>query len=146
LIVPYATVTDMVLKFGEAEMRRLSVADGLIPDTVQPARITDAIDAASVLIDSYLRKRYPLPLGNQPSELNRAACILARYDLANAGDRTASEEMRLARKEVVEWLRDVADGRVELAGVAPIGAGAPAAGARTSDRDAAFFSRPGGGL
>ena len=143
--MPYATISDMMLKFGATEMRQLSVADGDVPDQVQAPRIEDALSAATVLIDSYLRKRYPLPLPEPPSELNRAACTLARYDLATGGDRAPSEEMRLARKEVIAWLEGIAAGRVELAGTAPIGAGADS-GARVSDRIPAFFTRPDGGL
>lgn len=144
--MPYATITDMILKFGAIEMRRLSSADGDLPDHVEAPRIEDALSAASVQIDSYLRKRYPLPLPAPPSELNRAACVLARYDLATGGDRSPSEEMRLARKEVIGWLEAIADGRVELAGAEAIGTSGTGSGARVSDRPAAFFTRPGGGL
>jgi phage gp36-like protein len=147
MTMPYATITDMILKFGTVEMIRHSVAGGELPAHVEAPRVEDALAASSVLIDSYLRKRYPLPLPQPPSELNRAACVLARYDLATGADRSPSEDMRLARKEVIAWLEAIAAGRVELAGVAPIGtSGAEAQGARVSDRPAAFRTPPGGGL
>ncbi len=143
----YATLSDMVLKFGAIEMRRLSVADGNLPDEVEAPRIDDALNAASLAIDTYLRRRYALPLAGTTDELVRAACVLARYDLATGGDREPSEQMRLARKEVLEWLADLGAGKAELAGVAPIGSGAEgSSGARTSDREPAFFTPPGGGL
>ncbi|MCX5497323.1 DUF1320 domain-containing protein [Kaistia dalseonensis] len=145
--MPYASLSDMVLKFGAIEMRRLSVADGDLPDAIEAPRIEGALADASLTIDTYLRRRYPLPLASNPDELNRACCVLARYDLALGGDREPSEQMRLARKEILAWLSDLAEGRAELSGVAPVGSGAAGSnGARTSDRVAAFATRPDGGL
>jgi phage gp36-like protein len=145
--MPYASLSDMVLKFGAIEMRRLSVADGDLPDEIEAPRIEDALAAAGLTIDSYLRRRYALPLANNPDELNRAACLLARYDLALGGDREPSEQMRLARTEILAWLADLAEGRAELSGVDPVGVGsATANGARASDRIGAFTTRPDGGL
>lgn len=128
----YATVADMVSRYGETEVLRFSAGDGPLPEAIVPARIEQAIADASALIDSYLRGAYVVPLAAPPTDLVRATCVLARYDLAQGGDREPTEQMRLARKEVIEWLRALADGTVSLEGVAPI---APAGGARTSDRE-----------
>lgn len=128
----YASVEDMVKRFGESEMLRVSVADGMIPEEIVPARIEGALADASRLIDSYLRVRYRVPVSPVPDELIRAACVLARYDLATGGDRHPAEEMRLARKEVLAWLVSVSKGEASLEGVAPVSSGAAA---RTSDRE-----------
>ena len=143
----YATVDHMVTRFGEVEMIRLSVADGPTPDAIIPDRIESALVDASVQIDTYLRVRYAVPVVPVPEELVRAACLLARFDLAMGGDREPSEQMRLARKEVLAWLADIGAGRADLAGVAPAGGAASGgSGARVSDRPAAFTTRPNGGL
>lgn len=139
----YATVTDMISRYGEVEMIRVSVADGEIPDAVVPDRIEGALDDASRLIDSYLRVRYGTPIQPPPSEVVRAACVLARYDLAHGGQREPTEQMRLARKEVREWLDSIAAGDAALEGIAPL---AGSGGARTSDRVPAFSARRDGGL
>ncbi len=131
----YATIADMVSRFGADEVLRFSAGDGPLPETIQPARIEQAIGDASVLIDSYLRRRYAVPLAAVPQAVVRAACVLARYDLAQGGDREPSEQMRLARKEVIAWLEGIAAGTVTLEGVAPIAA---TGGARVSDRDRDF--------
>ncbi|MDI4664712.1 DUF1320 domain-containing protein [Xanthobacter autotrophicus] len=142
----YATVTDMTSRFGDVEMLRVCVADGLLPAEGEPmptARIEQALWDASVLVDSYLRARYAVPVSPAPAELVRATCVLARYDLAHGGDREPSEQMRLARKEVLTWLADLGFGRVSLEGLVPVSA---AAGARFADRPRAFTSRTDGGL
>lgn len=131
----YAAVADMVSRFGESEIIRFSAGDGPLPDAIEPARIDQALADASALIDSYLRRRYAAPLTAPPPDIVRAACTLARYDLAMGGDREPSEQMRLARKEVVDWLMALAEGKATLEGVTPIGA---SSSARVSDRERTF--------
>lgn len=140
----YASVDDMVSRFGETEVLRFSAGDGPLPETIIPARIEQALADASARIDSYLRRRYTVPLAAPvPDVIVRAACTLARYDLAMGGDREPTEQMRLAQKDVIGWLEKIASGQATLEGAAPI---APSSGARSSDRDATFTSRAGGGL
>lgn len=144
--MPYATVLDMTSRFGEVEMLRVSVADGTLPDegeAMPTGRIEQALSDASVLVDSYLRGRYAVPVVPPPAELVRATCVLARYDLAHGGDREPSEQMRLARKEVLTWLGLLGDGSVSLEGLVPISA---SSGARVADRPRVFTTRADGGL
>lgn len=136
--MPYATVEDMVARFGEAEMTRLTAAEGELDAGVVTAKVETALAEATGLIDSYLRRRYAVPLAAPvPAEIVRACCVLARYDLAHGEQREPSEQMRLARKEVVEWLAALADGKAVLDGAVPA-AGASGAGAMASDREPAF--------
>jgi phage gp36-like protein len=74
-----------------------------------------------VLIDTYLRKRYQVPLAVAPAEISRAACMLARYDLSHGENKEPSEQTRLARKEVIDWLGQITRGEVllDLAEVEP---------------------------
>lgn len=58
----YATVQDMIGRFGETEMLRLSSVDGVLPETVQAAPVEQAIADADGIIDSYLRKRSQLAI------------------------------------------------------------------------------------
>lgn len=139
----YASLSDMISRYGEIEMLRFSVADGDLPDAIVPDRIEQAIDDASRLIDSYVRRRYASPVRPAPPELVRACCVLARYDLAHGGDREPTEQMRLARKDVVEWLAELASGAATLEGALALADGSSA---RTSDRVPAFTMRADGGL
>ena len=113
-MVAYATVADMVSRFGEAEMIRLTTPDGadMVAVVAQPAQA--ALNEASAVIDTYLRRRYRVPLDVAPLEIRRAACILARYDLASAGSRTPSDLMTTERKDVTGWLREISTGNARL--------------------------------
>ena len=127
----YASALDMVAAFGEAEMTRLSTAEGQPLVGIDADRIETALANASDLIDSHLRRRYACPLTVTPPAINRACLVLARYDLSFSGDTEPSEQVRLARKEAVEWLGRLNTGSVSLEGVELASA---VVGARTIDR------------
>ncbi|WP_346358038.1 DUF1320 domain-containing protein [Bosea sp. (in: a-proteobacteria)] len=133
--MPYATVQDMIGRFGETEMLRLSSVDGLLPETVTAAPVEQAIADADGIIDSYLRKRYRVPLAPVPQVITRASCILARYDLSVGGDRDPADQVKNDRKDIVAWLTQLANGTATLEGVAPIEA---SSSAQTSDRERMF--------
>ena len=85
------------------------------------ARIGAAIDQAGRLIDSYLGGRYALPLDGAvvaASPLPAGCGDLARETLHD--DRLPEIVARRA-DAVRRWLRDLADGRVHLEGVAAAG-------------------------
>ena len=110
----YASVADMVARFGQAEMIRASTPDGAAATVVVQAPISQALDDASALIDTYLRKRYGAPLDIAPPEISRACCMLARYDLSLGGEREASEQIKKTREETISWLKLIAKGEVDL--------------------------------
>ncbi len=110
----YATLQDMIDRFGQTEMIRLTTPDGQPMETVQEPIVDNALVYAASLIDSYLRKRYAVPLDLVPAEINRACMMIARYELSIGEQKTVSEETRLARKDCISWLDDVAAGKVLL--------------------------------
>ncbi len=112
--MPYATVDDMVTRFGAAEMIRLSTPQDQPMDVVNDGPILLALGDASDLIDTYCAKRYATPIDGAPSSISRAACILARYDLCAGDGREASESVRLARRETITWLENIAAGKANL--------------------------------
>jgi phage gp36-like protein len=119
----YADVSDMVNRFGEAEMITSSVPDGAAAEAIVPQVIIQKLEDASRIIDGYLRNRYRVPLDMAPPEINRACCMLARYDLLLGGQRFASDAVKDERDRVMRWLKDIAEGKVKLdmAEVAPGG-------------------------
>ena len=110
----YATVDDMVQRFGAPEMARASTPENTPVTTVIPEPIETALEDASAQIDSFLRKRYAVPLQAVPPEINRACCMLARADLGMGGERNISEQAQAARQEAIKWLGLIATGAVVL--------------------------------
>lgn len=117
----YATIADMVLRFGEAELIRATTPDGAEAVAIIAAPVNVALAEASATIDGYLRNRYRVPLDIAPAEIQRACCMLARYDLSLGGERSPSEQTQKTRDETVQWLSRVARGEVvlDLAEMAP---------------------------
>jgi phage gp36-like protein len=138
----YATAQNLIDSFGEVEMRRVSVVDGDVPETVLPERLEAKLDAATDIADSYLRGRYLVPLAPVPPSIVQAVCKIARYELASGGDRTPSDSMTRDRDAVIAWLKSLSTGVATLEGAAPV---ATASGARFSDRERAFSSQAFGG-
>lgn len=119
----YATLSDLT-------------ALGLPPAAlsgIDNATRTAALVAASATADSYLGKRFALPILEWGADLTRAVVSIASWDLlSRRGFNPASGAdvaIRQRFDDAVGWLRDVARGLVEPAGLVdttqPVQEGAP---------------------
>lgn len=131
----YATVANMIERFGLTEMVRLSRPEDRTATTVDEVKIEIALADAGALINDYLRGRHEVPLASPPESVVRAACVLARYDAAQGERVEPTEQMRLARKEIIGWLEGIAAGRITIDAPGIGGGSSPASsGARVQDR------------
>ena len=113
--MPYATLQDLVDRFGYEQLAQLSDRDSgaVIDETVVGRALADA-DAE---IDGYLAALYALPLTTVPALLVRMACDLARYRLF--GDRV-TDQVRQLYTDAVRDLKAIAGGAIRIDGVAPL--------------------------
>ncbi|MEQ8318763.1 MAG: DUF1320 domain-containing protein [Rhodospirillales bacterium] len=115
----YCTQADMEKRFSAEEILELTDrdADGTADDGVLDVAIADAGDT----IDSYISKRYDLPLAEIPQRLVKIACDLVRYELHKEDP---PERVVAAHKEAMATLRDIAAGKalLDVAGSEPAGA------------------------
>lgn len=105
----YATLTDLIERAGEAEIRQTADRDrDGVPDA-------DAVEAALTdagnLIDGYIAAKYSLPLPSTPEIVRTWAVSIARYVLHRNG---APEHVRLDYKDALAALKDVAAGKLAL--------------------------------
>ncbi|MFC3875318.1 gp436 family protein [Neisseria musculi] len=108
----YATVGDMVARFGDLEVIQITDRnqDGEIDDDV--ARV--ALEDATAEIDAYLG-RFSRPFADTPPILVRLCCDIARYRLTAASGVLITEEIRNRYKiDVLDLLRAIAKGDVQL--------------------------------
>jgi phage gp36-like protein len=117
----YAAIADMISQFGLNTMIRMTAADGEELTQVNTTKANTALINVSAVIDSFLRKRYQVPVTAALPELNTAAVFLAAYDLAFGGDTEPTEPMRLKQKQLMEWLGSIRDGKTVLSGAVPSG-------------------------
>jgi phage gp36-like protein len=117
----YAAPSDMVTRFGQIEMLRLTSPEGQPLDVIDIDRLNLALGDASAVMDSFLRRRYLTPVSPVPSELVRACCILARFDLAHGDGREPSKQMADADADTRKWLVKLFDGTALLPDATPAG-------------------------
>ncbi len=135
----YASVNDMVSRFGREEITRLSQIEDRETDEINNLKVERALLDATALIEGYLRGRYKLPVAEPKSDLIRATCIIARYDLAKTARSEPTEQMQKDYDAMLKWLLDIQKGTVIVdATMVGAGNGVNAYGARFEDRKPIF--------
>lgn len=89
-------------------------------DPPNEKKLTQALNDASALADSYLSAKYALPLAVVPQVLVQHCCAIAFYYLC---DQQATDQARDRYREALTWLREVKSGSIPVgvdeAGSAP---------------------------
>lgn len=108
----YATLTDLVSRFGEEQLVQLTDRNGsgLIDQNV----VDQAIADAGALIDGYLSGRYPVPLSPAPAILVGYACDLARYNLFPDANLEDVNTVRIRQRDAIKFLELVGQGKLSL--------------------------------
>ena len=136
----YATLDDMTAAFGENEM--VEITDREHTDAVDTGLAEEALSRASSEADSYLARRYAVPVAAPvPPVLVAAVCDIARYRLTG-GPASESDPILARYLQAVKWLERIADGKADLPGQSLPGEGS-AAGVAFSTGRRVFDRRPG---
>ncbi|HQS08723.1 MAG: hypothetical protein B7Y12_02160 [Rhizobiales bacterium 24-66-13] len=116
----YATVDDMVTRFGTTELAQLTDRVNKPASAVDAAVVTRALADADALIDGYIAKVYRLPLSQVPEILAKYAADIARYYLHGKAAEKDGPILR-AYDQALTWLRDVSRGlvQIDVGGTAP---------------------------
>lgn len=106
----YATIQDMINRFGEDELKLLTDRDGSL-GAIADLVLDQALADASAEIDGYLGGRYQLPLPTVPAVLTRICCDIARYLLH---DEQAPEQLQKRYESSIKFLRSLGNGELSL--------------------------------
>lgn len=120
----YATQQDLIDLYGERELIDWSDRDG--SGVIDAAVVRRALESADAQIDSYIARRYELPLTETPRLLVDLAAKIARYELAKDG---GHERVALGYADARKTLEALASGKAEL----PLASGESAPGAEPGD-------------
>ncbi|WP_062497070.1 gp436 family protein [Gluconobacter potus] len=112
----YASVSDLIQRFGERELINNTTPEGMPREAIDQARVGQALTDASALIDSFLNRKFQVPLQNAPASVVNACCKIARFDIAQSGATQPTDQMRLDQKDALNWLTLIAKGTVTLDG------------------------------
>lgn len=131
----YVTKQGLVDRFGERELIQLTDRTNMPPREIIDVPVTRAIGDAVALVDSYIGKRYGLPLQVIPPVLEKNAADIARYYLHGEA---AGEDSIVTRnfEAAITWLKDVSKGTVliDVGGEVPGQAGGGSIKANPSTR------------
>jgi phage gp36-like protein len=109
----YCSASDITAVIANDDLVQLT--NDLGGDTVDNAKITDAISYVDNLIDGYIRGRYDLPLASIPDELKYLAIDLVVYRLYSRRMYTNPPESITERKnDAMKQLKDIQAGRFNL--------------------------------
>lgn len=107
----YGSSVEFTQAFGAAEIVMLTNLDTPTATVVNPVPISRALIDAAALIDSYIGRRYLLPLSVTPQVLIPYALDIARYRLDRIRNR---EDVRLRYEDAIKWLEMIAKGTLTL--------------------------------
>lgn len=135
----YCTQQDLVDRYGQARLVQLTDRTNRPASTIDVVVVARAITDASSLIDSYLGKRYQLPLTSVPGVLVTYCAQIAWFLLhGEAADKDSP--VRQAYADALTWLGRVSGGLVVIEGAD--GALQPAGGGQIkTSRPSRVFTR-----
>ena len=107
----YGTAAEFSEAFGVPETVMLTNLDTPNATAVNFVPITRALTDSAALIDSYIGRRYLLPLLVTPQVLIPYALDIARYRLDRIRNR---EDVRVRYEDAIKWLEMIAKGTLDL--------------------------------
>lgn len=109
----YASQQDLIDRYGADELIQLTDRANLPATTIDAAVVSAAIRDAENLADSYIAKKYQVPLVPVPDVLIPIVCQISRYYLHG---RRLDKHDPVTRdfERSIAWLKDVANGTVQL--------------------------------
>lgn len=113
----YCAQADVQLAAG-GEDRLVELTDVEATGEVDTDALAAAIASADALIDSYIQRRYSIPLASVPERIKRISAQETVYALKQGRQMAVTEEDRLEHEERLQWLRDVSKGMASV-GVDP---------------------------
>lgn len=113
----YAALADMIAHCGMDELVAATRSRNEALDAINTDAVELAVEDASSFMDSYLVRRYVVPVSPVPRSLVHCCCKLARYALNGGDGCQPTDQMRADRKDAQAWLADIAKGTATLDGV-----------------------------
>jgi len=112
----YATKKDIIDLYGIDFLTLIGLRgdEELLTQPLSTAAIADAIAQASSEADTYISRRYPVPVSNPPRVLEIHVINLACHHLAATAD-TMTEIIRQRYEDAQKWLMNISKGLANIA-------------------------------
>ena len=116
----YCTQQDLVDRFGTAKLVQLTDKTNKPATTINTTTVERAIEDATSLINSYLGKRYQLPLTIDPPDVLVAYAIQIAWFLLHGEAAGKDSPVRMAYGDAMIWLNRVAAGAAIIEGAGEV--------------------------
>lgn len=133
----YCTESDLAQVRTTDELRRLTDLNG--DGVADTGVVSAAIAWADSRIDSYVGKRYTVPLASTPDTIRDCSVVIAIYRLY-ANRQSVDDTIRKDYDDAITWLKDIAAGKATL-GLEEPPAESPGAGSVEYTVDDRHFGR-----
>jgi phage gp36-like protein len=111
----YCTLQDLIDRFGEQRLVQLTDKINKPATTIDAVTVAKHIGDAVSMINSYVAKRYAVPLTFVPEALTKVAVDLAWYYLR--GDAVEKDDpAAIAFRDAIKWLENVSKGLIIIEG------------------------------
>lgn len=134
----YCTQQDLVDRFGATKLIQLTDRVNKPATTINVVTVTERIGDAASLINSYLGKKYQLPLTVAVPAVIRTYAIDIAWFLLHGDAADKDHPARLAYNDAKAWLKAVSMGDVIIEGAGEIVAPAGGGEIKTSQPDRVF--------
>ncbi len=131
----YATLTDLINRAGETEIRQ--IADRSRSGSPDPDVVAAAIADGENMVNGYVGAKYAVPLATVPDLVRTWTVSIARYILHR---NTPPDHVRTDYDDAIKALKDVAAGRLVLPVAVGETAPTPAAGGVLAGHPAQVFT------
>jgi phage gp36-like protein len=120
----YSTKSDILNYLSDVELAQLTSESGNVIDDVVVGK---AIAGADSIIDSYLGKKFSVPLATTPPIVNQKSTMIAIYNLYSrrAGQTAMNETVEKNYNDAIKWLAAAAEGDVSIGEDPPPAAPSP---------------------
>jgi phage gp36-like protein len=113
--MPYMTTTDLETRVGTQTAAELTTESGSTPDATI---MGETVDAALGEVDSYLSRRYAVPIDTVAFPQVANVLLSMSLDIAvyrlHTRRQPAPEGIEQSRNNAIEWLKMVSDGTILL--------------------------------
>ncbi|GAB6100432.1 hypothetical protein JCM16358_23110 [Halanaerocella petrolearia] len=117
----YCTLDDLLERYSEETIIDITTDGGLDDTQINSTKVDGIIEDTTALINSYVQKRYDVPLSPVPKVINKIAVDIVVYELfSDRGiDEESEQDIIRKHKNAMRLLEKIAKGQVTIGASSP---------------------------
>lgn len=136
----YSLKSDILSQISDDELAQLTSEQG---DFIDDNIVTSVITDSDSVIDSYVGKRYVVPVSPTPARLKNLSVVIAIYNLHSRRSAKLggiNDAIRASYDDAISYLKDISSGKAVLDGAVMPTANTIGSGGKFKSNDRVFSS------